>query len=81
MGRDILDTGSWCILRCASADTLKVVKARSTDWHGDRLVNNTILQEVLGIYQKAKANYDAKVTALVDDAPELILEAAGKIGD
>lgn len=57
------------------------IKARSTDWHGQRLVNNAILQEVLGLYHEAKAAYDAKVTALVADAPELIREAAGKIGD
>ena len=57
------------------------IKARSTDWHGQRLVNNAMLQEVLGLYHTAKADYDAKVTALVADAPELIREAAGKIGD
>jgi hypothetical protein len=57
------------------------IKARSTDWNGQRLVNNTILQEVLGIYHQKKALYNAKVQALVDDAPALIAEAHGGIGD
>ena len=57
------------------------IKARSTDWNGQRLVNNAILQEVLGLYHNKKAAYDAKVSSLVADAPMLIAEAYSGIGD
>jgi len=57
------------------------VYARSVDWQGQRLVNNVVLQEVLGIAAKKQALFEAKVTDLVADAPELIREAEGNIGD
>lgn len=56
------------------------VRMRSTDWNGQRMVPNTTLQEVLGIWHAKKADYDAKVSALVADAPMLIAEAESKIG-
>jgi len=57
------------------------IKARSTDWNGQRLVNNAILQEVLGLYHNKKAACDSKVSSLVADAPMLIAEAYSGIGD
>jgi hypothetical protein len=61
-------------------ELIEEIKARSTDWGGQRLVNNTVLQEVLGIVNQKKATYQSLVDALVIDAPELIREAQSKIG-
>ena len=56
------------------------VYARSTDWNGQRLVSNVMLQEVLGIVQRKKAEFSEHVDALVRDAPELIRIAESKLG-
>lgn len=57
------------------------IKLRSTDWNGQRLVNNHMLQEVLGIYHSKKTVYDQLVADLVADAPMLIAAAYNGIGD
>lgn len=54
---------------------------RSTAYNDDRLVNNTILHEVLGIWHNGKQEYDQLIDALVRDAPMLIAEAERMKGD
>ena len=54
---------------------------RSTDFNGDRLVNNTILHEVLGVWHNGKIVYDQMVSDLARDAGALIAEAEAKKGD
>jgi hypothetical protein len=61
-------------------ELIEMVKDRTTDWGGQRLANNVVLQEILGIVQQKKATYQHLVDALVIDAPELIREAQHKIG-
>lgn len=57
------------------------VKQRSTDWAGQRLVNNVILQEVLGIARLKQVRHAQLVSDLVADAPDLIREAEQNIGN